>query len=144
MRELLSWQILIEIYSQSVFPIDQRTDYSKMLVFWQAVFLPPSPSPSPPIFLLSPVFSFELVQHATRNQSCLTEFSTTASYTGYIKIKLYHWLNSFCLCYCATAFHCVLRTMSLLFFLSICCFWFSKLTTKNEFLIFFKNLEWKR
>ena len=39
-------------WSQSVFPVHQRTDNSKMLVFRQAVFLVPSPTPFPPIFLL--------------------------------------------------------------------------------------------
>ena len=38
--------------SQSVFPVHQRTDYSKMLVFRQAVIFVPSPTSFPPIFHL--------------------------------------------------------------------------------------------
>ena len=47
-----------------------------MLVFGQAVFSsPPRPQPSLPIFLLSPVFSFEPVQHGARNRIRLIELS---------------------------------------------------------------------
>ena len=68
--------------SQSIFPVHQRTDYSKMLVCGQAVFLVPSPTPFPPIFLLL----LNLFKMASEIEFASTNFPPshkTASYAGY-------------------------------------------------------------
>ena len=68
------WDIIEEYCSYLSTARKRRLSHYKLakLLF---VFLHPSPTTSPPIFLLSPVFSFELVQHGARNQIGLIEFS---------------------------------------------------------------------
>ena len=65
--------------SQSVFPVHQRTDYSKMLVHGQAVILVPSPTPFPPIFHLL-LNLFNMAPEIEFTSSDLTPSHKTASY----------------------------------------------------------------
>ena len=68
--------------NQSVFPVHQRTDYSKMLVCGQAVFLVPSPTPFPPIFLLL-LNLFNMASEIEFASSNFPPSHKTASYAGY-------------------------------------------------------------
>ena len=81
--------------SQSVFPVHQRTDYSKMLVCRQAVILVPSPSPFPPIFHLL-LHLFNMAPEIEFASSDFPPSHKTASYAGYGTASARDWTEHEC------------------------------------------------